>query len=119
MHLDTYVSRFRKRLRKVEKQQLAQAKVLNELISEDTPPAVLCTDLNNTAFSSVYHALPANLKDAYLSHGSGLGSTYSLFYFPLRIDFIFVDSRLNVNGFKTHAVKFSDHEPLVTFIDWP
>lgn len=116
LHLDAYATRFRKRLRKVQKLQLAQVQSLNELISDDIPPSVLCTDLNNTAFSSVYDALPPMFQDAYLSHGSGLGGTYSLFYFPLRIDFIFVDARLKVNSFKTHAVMYSDHQPLTAHI---
>ncbi|WP_027137038.1 endonuclease/exonuclease/phosphatase family protein [Gaetbulibacter saemankumensis] len=74
---------------------------------------VVCSDLNNTAFSYVYREIKSNLNDSFREAGHGYGSTYDLKFFPVRIDYIFVDKSFTVNSFKTYYEKYSDHYPIM------
>lgn len=79
---------------------------------------VFCGDLNNTAFSWVYRNLAKNKKDAYAEAGLGLGKSFRYIY-PLRIDFILVDTSATVNSYKTlNNIKLSDHYPIEARIKW-
>ena len=53
-------------------------------------PSIICTDLNNNAFSKIYKGIKNKRIDAFSIAGNGLGGTYNLAYFPFRIDFIFL-----------------------------
>ena len=77
---------------------------------------VLCGDFNNTAFSWVYRELSKNKQDAFKEAGKGLGRTFDYWY-PLRIDFILLDSSFNVNNFKTFDVPYSDHYPILARVN--
>ena len=50
--------------------------------------------------------------DTFEEAGNGFGKTYDFKFFPLRIDFILVDKRFTVNGFRTFEEKLSDHYPI-------
>ena len=56
--------------------------------------------------------LKRNKNDAFEVAGQGFGKTYD-FPFPLRIDFILTDKKMEVNNFKTYNVKYSDHYPIM------
>ena len=73
---------------------------------------VIAGDFNNTAYSYVYKLIKADQKDAFVTAGNGFGRTYDFKFFPVRIDFILVDERFDINGFKTFDVKYSDHYPI-------
>ena len=77
---------------------------------------ILCGDFNNTAFSWVYRELSKNKQDAFKEAGKGLGRTFNYWY-PLRIDFILLDSSFNVNNFKTYNVPYSDHYPILARVN--
>ena len=77
---------------------------------------ILCGDFNNTAFSWVYRELSKNKQDAFKEAGKGLGRTFNYWY-PLRIDFILLDSSFNVNNFKTFNVPYSDHYPILARVN--
>jgi len=79
---------------------------------ETSLKSIICGDFNNNAFSWVYHKLKSNKNDAFEVAGKGFGKTFD-FAFPLRIDFILTDERIEVNHFKTFKVKFSDHFPIM------
>ena len=89
------------------------------LTRENKFPEIICTDLNNNAFSENYKALASGRSDAFKEKGSGFGSTYQFPFFPLRIDFIFTASNIKVVEFETHDVRFSDHNPISAIIQWP
>jgi len=74
---------------------------------------IACCDLNNTAYSWAYRNLRGNDKDTFLESGIGFGKTYSFQKYPLRIDFILVDEKIQVNEHKNFDVKLSDHEPIL------
>ncbi len=107
------------RMRQVIKKQNEQVSFFNNVASEASYPSIVCTDLNNNAFSNIYRAVSQGRKDAFVSAGRGMGTSYRFSYFPLRIDFIFTDPKVKIYGFKTHSLGLSDHAPITAEIDWP
>lgn len=79
---------------------------------------IISGDFNNSAFSYVYKTIKGDMKDAFKQQGNGFGRTYNFKFFPLRIDFIFVDKSWTVNSFKTYDVQYSDHYPIMTKISF-
>lgn len=73
---------------------------------------IICGDFNNTAFSYVYKEIKGDLEDAFKEAGNGFGRTYEFKFFPVRIDYIFYDSQLELTSFKTFDKKLSDHYPI-------
>lgn len=95
---------------KMQQDQVAQLKTSLESKQYKT---IICTDMNNSAFSYVYRSLKGNrFRDAFKAAGNGFGRSFDSNIFPLRIDFIFVDKQIDITGFKTYENKFSDHFPL-------
>lgn len=78
---------------------------------------IICGDLNNTSYSWVYKQIAKNKKDAFIEAGSGLGKSFN-YFFPMRIDFIFTDSKTSINYFKTYDKKYSDHYPIFARINF-
>jgi len=98
--------------------QQKQIILIRNALKRNSLKTVICADLNNTAFSWAYRVLKLGFKDAFSKAGSGFGTTYRYNYLPLRIDFILTDKSFNVLNFKTYKVKFSDHFPIKTSIDY-
>ena len=61
----------------------------------------------------MYNKIKNNKKDAFVEAGFGLSSTYDYSLYPLRIDFILVDEKIEVNYFERFKVKYSDHYPIL------
>ena len=76
-------------------------------------PMIICGDFNNTPYSYVYRKIKGDLVDAFTVAGNGFGKTFNFKYFPIRIDFLFVDKDFTVNSFKTLDKKLSDHFPVI------
>lgn len=74
---------------------------------------IICGDFNNTAYSWAYKNIKNGFKDTFLEAGSGFGKTYSFHKYPLRIDFILVDSKFNVSDHQNFDIHLSDHEPIM------
>lgn len=81
-------------------------------------PVILSGDFNNTSFSYAYRQLKEQMQDAFLEKGNGLGTTYSFFSYPLRIDFILASQSLDVLNFDTMETTFSDHHPVRATFGW-
>lgn len=81
--------------------------------SQCTYKIIVCGDLNNTAYSWAYHQIRGTYKDTFLEAGKGFGKTYSFNRYPLRIDFILVDKKFNVNAHQNFNLDLSDHEPIM------
>lgn len=99
--------------------QQKQAEILKTAIEESPYKTLILGDFNNTAFSYIYRYIKGDrFQDAFLEAGKGFGKTFSLNYFPLRIDFLFIDEPLQVNSFEVFKVDYSDHYPLMARLEW-
>lgn len=107
-----YSEKIRRKLQAVFQIQREQVSQFNILSQSGPYPEVICTDLNNNAFSEPYKLLSKSRVDSFTETGTGLGATYYFFSLPLRIDFIFTSKTLRVIDYKTHEVKLSDHRPI-------
>ena len=94
------------------KMQQEQAELFIEHKDKSPYKMVICGDFNNTAYSYVYKEIKGDLKDSFEEAGNGFGRTFDFRYFPVRIDFILVDEAFEVNNFKVHEEKLSDHYPI-------
>ena len=93
--------------------QESQVEQFNALAKENTRyPEIICTDLNNTAFSKAYQKIKQTRQDSFLEEGEGLGATYTFSLLPMRIDFIFSSPSLQTIDYQTHQIKLSDHKPI-------
>ena len=100
--------------------QERQVGIVLDLIRK-TPPGyeiIIMGDFNNTAYSYIYREIKSEgFFDAYKEAGNGLGNTYNLKFLPLQIDFIMARESLEVLGFETYNVPFSDHFPITATFD--
>ncbi len=94
----------------------AQAEVLHQVIQESPYPVIVCGDFNDPPNSYTYFTVRADLKDAFLEKGSGIGRTYSNISPTLRIDYIFVAPSFQVTDFYIIHKSYSDHFPIVARI---
>jgi len=97
------------------RKQQQQAEIIMNHKQDCEYPIIICGDLNNSAFSYVYRSIKGKLNDTYEEAGSGFGKTYKFVYYPVRIDYIFADSRMEVKSFENfHIFENSDHYPVMT-----
>ena len=114
-----YSKKIRSKINEVFTIQQSQILQVKKIMNVCVFPEIICTDLNNNAFSESYRALSKGMKDSFLLKGDGFGATYQFPYFPLRIDYILTDPIIKTISFKTHSVKLSDHKPISVTIEWP
>lgn len=76
-------------------------------------PAIVCGDLNNTAYSRAYRMVRGDMQDSFDALGNGFGTTYKLKFLPLRIDVILSDTDFEVVAHRNYDVLLSDHFPLM------
>lgn len=104
-----------KRLSEAFTIQQQQAEIIKSHFQNCKHPKIICGDLNNSAFSFVYRTIKGDLKDAFEEAGVGFGKSYNFKYYPARIDYVFVENKINVKQFKTIDTFFqSDHFPQIT-----
>lgn len=114
-----YSQKIRKKLSEVFLRQQQQVNVFQKESKKNKLPSILCTDLNNTAYSKSYKLLTETRNDSYVLRGEGFGRTYRFPYYPMRIDFILPSIDLEVVDFNTYAVNLSDHYPIRAKVNWP
>ncbi len=76
----------------------------------------VCGDFNDNPMSYTYFRMTRDREDSFVEAGQGFGSTYSLLWPMLRIDFVLYPSRFRAVSHTTPRVKFSDHYPVITEI---
>lgn len=103
------ISKFKKGFLKRE----VQANRIRAEIDKSPYPVIVTGDFNDVPNSYAYHTIGGNLKNAFVEKGSGLGRTFSGISPVLRIDNIFVDSRMDVLQFNLVKKKLSDHFPIM------
>lgn len=89
-----------------------QAIRINEHIRNSPYPVIVCGDFNDTPVSFVYNQFHNQLTDAFLSCGSGIGSTYVGKLPAGRIDYIFHSPELASSDFVVQKRPFSDHRAI-------
>ncbi|MDO5608288.1 MAG: endonuclease/exonuclease/phosphatase family protein [Capnocytophaga sp.] len=94
--------------------QQEQTEILKAHMQTSPYRIIVCGDFNNTAFSYIYKEIKGkNMVDTFEKSGFGLGRTFNFKYFPLRIDFILMDSSIHVYDHQTFDVDYSDHFPIM------
>ncbi len=94
-----------------------QIRIILAHIEKSPYPVILCGDLNDTPQSLPYSYLKKQFKDTFKEAGFGFGNTHEV---PgLRIDYIFVDKKMEVSSHKVYPVHFSDHLPVEAQIYLP
>ena len=114
-----YSKKIRSKIKNVFETQKQQVLKFNKLSESNKFPEIICTDLNNNAFSESYKNLSKNRLDTFKEKGQGFGSTYRFPYFPLRIDYIFTTSNITTLDYITHEVELSDHKPISVVLQFP
>jgi len=109
--------KFRIRVEKSFKKQTEQAVLIMQHQGKTPYKTIICGDFNNNAFSWVYRKLKSSKRDAFEIGGKGFGKTYD-YFFPLRIDFILVDEKIDINNFKTYDINYSDHYPIMARLNF-
>ncbi len=95
------------------KLQKEQAEIIKNHTKSFEGKIILTGDFNSTQFSSPYSIFKKNRKDSFIEAGTGLGTTYRLFHYPLRLDFILCDEDINVITHRNYKIGLSDHEPIL------
>lgn len=91
----------------------SQALKINALVERSPIKTFVCGDFNDVPVSYVYRTIKGDLKDSFLSYGSGFGGTYYGFNIPFRIDYIFYDEDVECLGYKRFNLLYSDHMPIM------
>ncbi len=86
-----------------------QADMINEVLSDCPYPFIFCADLNDIPNSYTYKTIRADLQDAFLEKGFGVGRTFSSISPTLRIDYIFADNNFRVLQYNRLVNNYSDH----------
>lgn len=89
-----------------------QARIIARLIGEAEHPVVLCGDLNDTPGTYTYETMKGNLKDGFMSAGSGYAATYRGMHNLLRIDYVFHSPALKGIKYEVIPYEMSDHNPV-------
>lgn len=87
--------------------------VLVDNLPEYDVPIVVCGDFNDTPLSYTYHRMrKANLNDAFLKVGHGIGKTYCGRLPLLRIDYFWHNEQIVPMTYERVKQKLSDHYPI-------
>lgn len=116
---DETVAKYRQIARKIKAASIlraSQSKEIRNLVEASPYPVILATDLNDTPSSYAYRQLTANLDDAFVQSGTGLGNTYIGFLPAFRIDYILHDPFFESRAYTTVKDKLSDHYPVMTHL---
>jgi endonuclease/exonuclease/phosphatase family metal-dependent hydrolase len=96
-----------------------QVTLISDHVAKSKHKVLIGGDLNDPPQSYSYHVMSTLGKDAFRTVASGIGTTYNGVIPLLRIDYMFVDPRLDIHRCKIVKEYFSDHFPMVTTVEWP
>jgi len=94
-----------------------QAEKIAKAMAASPHPVLLSGDFNDTPLSYAYHTISHGMEDAFLEHGSGIGSTYIFFLPFFRIDYILHSASLRAKTFQILKEQYSDHYAIVSDLD--
>jgi vancomycin resistance protein VanJ len=93
--------------------QIKQAELVKKHANDCTKKVIICGDFNAAQYSLPYRILKKGLNDSFINKGDGLGTTYSLFGYPLRLDFFLLDKQMDIIAHENFDLNLSDHEPIL------
>lgn len=99
-----------------QRKRYKQTVILKEHINGFKGKTILCGDFNSTPFSNTYKMLSKDRMDTFIEKGNGLGTTFCLGKYPIRLDYIMPDKNFEVLNHKNFKIDLSDHEPIITRI---
>lgn len=90
-----------------------QAEDIRQLVEDSPHPVVVGGDFNDVPSSYTYQRIRSpRLRDAWVARGFGLGTTFAGPLPFLRIDYLLVDTALQITAVQRLDSDFSDHRPL-------
>lgn len=93
-----------------------QADSVAALMCRTESKIILCGDFNDVPLSYSYSKVRADLKDAFIEKGLGMGLTFNESIFRFRIDYIMCSDDFKVVNFVKGDLKASDHYPIMSEI---
>lgn len=112
---DTYKNLFQK-VSHTFQIQVEQSEMIRNHRDSTSYKTILCGDFNTPQYALPYRILKQDLSDSFLEKGHGLGTTYNLKGFPLRLDYILTDQSIEILNHENFNVNLSDHEPVLVTI---
>lgn len=103
-----------RRMSSMFSKQEDQAELIRSELDASPHYNIVAGDFNNTQFSRVYRLIKGDMSDSFIQRGSGFGRSFDFKLFPMRIDFILSDARLDVVDHQNYDVSYSDHFPLIS-----
>ena len=77
-------------------------------------PEILDGDFNSVPNSYEYYTINSLLNDAFLDGGSGSGTSFHDYKFPIRIDYLFTSKEIICQKYSIDRTeKMSDHYPVL------
>jgi len=102
------------RIKEGQKKREEQVQIILKHAKTFKGKVIFSGDFNSTQYSFSYKRLKEKKDDTFLKRGLGLGSTFRLFDYPFRIDYVLVDKDIEVLSHQNFDLKLSDHEPILT-----
>lgn len=93
--------------------QIEQSQIIKKHSENWNGKLIIGGDLNATQFGKPYRIIARSLNDSFIKKGNGLGTTYSLKGYPLRLDYAFTDETINIKRHKNIDLDLSDHQPIL------
>lgn len=106
------------KVRHSSSKRTGQVKYILDDIQNSKYEALICGDVNDTPISFCFRKLSKGRKDTFAEGGNGFGATYSVLWPLLRIDYVLVPEYFKVISHRTLKVKYSDHYPVMTKINF-
>lgn len=91
----------------------AQSRKMASLIAASPYKTIACGDFNDTPVSYTYNTVSANMQDAFLHRGFGIGRTLSFLAPTLRIDYILAQQSIRIHHYRTFHRKGFQHFPIM------
>lgn len=108
------VKTFWGRYRRAQEKRREHVHLMKEIVQKNYLPMIVMGDMNDFQYSAPMDSLKeAGMKNAWWEGGFGYGATYHQGLLRLRIDHIYYNDRLKLEGIKVIETKLSDHNPVV------
>lgn len=109
-----------RKLLKIFKKHENQVKRIRQTVNDSPYPVFIVGDFNSVPNSYEYYTLSKGLEDAFLEVGSGSGTSFHDYKFPLRLDYILTSPEIKAVNYKVdRSTHLSDHYPIIAEFKLP